>query len=57
MNQRDLNRLAAEVGCTERTVRRWVAGKDVSTSTKYALEMASKRLRIALDGGGNEETA
>lgn len=48
MDRRDMNRIAAEVGCTERTVRNWAAGQQMSRTTEYALEQACKKLGIEI---------
>ena len=48
-----MNKLAAEVGCTERTVRKWVAdSSSVSEAVSYALAAAAKRLKIERDDDG-----
>lgn len=45
-SQQDIYRLAVEVGCHERTVRRWLNGEQVIGPTTYALTEAAKKLGI-----------
>lgn len=48
MSPQESYKLAAEVGCTPRTVRRWATDADsVAPATKWALSKACELLEVA----------
>ena len=48
MTNKQRRQLAAEVDCTDQTVKRWIDGFRVHGPTAYALEAACAKLKIAL---------